>query len=107
MIIHGIEHHDGRYKIMIDIRIESDKRIQESTKNKLISIFQNSEDLRTSLAGEFPNGFTSFDKARFILVLGNGTRFVEYIQIEGFKSKAIEYEDDDYIITRYDRPIDY
>lgn len=92
---------------MIKIRVESDKKIKDSTKERLIDIFQNAINIRSALAGEFPNGFTSFDKARFILVLGNGTKFVEYIEIEGFKPEAIEYEDDDYLVTRYDRPVDY
>lgn len=93
---------------MIDIRIESDKKIKESTKGKLKEILQSSNDLRSSLSSEFPNGFTSFDKARFVLVLGNGTKFVEYIQIEGFNPKAIECDSpDDYIINRYDTHVDY
>ena len=77
---------------MIKIRVESDKKIKDSTKEKLINIFQNAINIRSALAGEFPNGFTSFDKARFVLVLGNGNKFVEYIEREGSKPKAIEYE---------------
>ena len=92
---------------MVKVRIESDKKIQESTKELLKNMFQNTDDLRISLGASFPNGFTSFDKARFILVFGNGTKFVEYIEIEGFRPKAIEYEGDDYLITRDDRPVDY
>ena len=92
---------------MIDIRIESDERLKEKTKEKLVSIFQNAGDLKVALAGEFPNGFTSFNKAKFVLVFGNGTKFVEYIKIKGFKPEAIEYEGDDYMITRYDSRVDY
>jgi len=92
---------------MVSVKVMSDKKMKESSKETLKEIFENSKNLRTALTEAFPHGFTSFDKARFILVLGKGTRYIEYIDIKGFKPEAIKYEGENFLIEREEESVDY
>ena len=86
---------------MIRVRIDSEKEIQDSTRTKVKEILETSKDVRTSLKEAFPTGFTSYDRRRFILTLGDGRIFTTYIEIEGFQPETMDFEKNpDEILTK-------
>lgn len=90
---------------MITIRIESDQSLKPMSKTTLKRIFETSTDLKKDLSEAFSKGFTKFDIDRFTLTLGNGSRVISFIDIEGFTKEAMSNPERIIKNTRYE--VDY
>jgi hypothetical protein len=91
---------------MVRIRIDSDQPLKDTSIDKIKDILSNSKDIKDDLVQAFPKGFTSYNKAKFILTMGSGKRITIFIEVEGLQKETVDITDGTMIYAE-DNEVDY